>query len=500
YIVCNLYAEQNKEIINKQKLLDQIGDGHLPYLSPKDDTFYDLWRTCYSKLTLLQAKHINADLHHTVQNAFLSLLDNGCLFQDLVRLKGKDILTPVSRILIGRPGYTYKYLNTRLFAVPWINDELNTQYCTRNLLDTYKAFSDLNKFLYSQTVNELQKLRKAHKNDCFQHFDYKEQVKSDKRPCTLNNENKELHSLEPFNVTLINYMDPRDMPCLKEEPYFGMGKMAVSWHHDENLVEQSTVAVYNFSYQESAHDINGDDKDPATWNVGLKIAWDIETPGLCIPLNTGDCYLMLDDLNKTHQHCVIAGCQPRFSSTHRVAESSRDTFQYIKSQCNSALQNLHMDPDTGAAALKSLEPRVLGQTEEIHNEVEFEWLRQFWFQGKRYNKCTTFWKEAMTELENHWKQMETMTSLVLKAIENENLTVDEKCNILKNILPCLVERQNLRQEWRERCRSKLAKKLPPDQAPCCYPYWNDDNKSMPLSFDLHSITFALQNRLETLEA
>ncbi|KAE8607933.1 hypothetical protein XENTR_v10011331 [Xenopus tropicalis] len=428
-------CEEEKEA-KKQKLLDQIGDGHLPYLSPKDDTFYDLWRTCYSKLTLLQAKHINADLHHTVQNAFLSLLDNGCLFQDLVRLK----------------------------------------------------------------VNELQKLRKAHKNDCFQHFDYKEQVKSDKRPCTLNNENKELHSLEPFNVTLINYMDPRDMPCLKEEPYFGMGKMAVSWHHDENLVEQSTVAVYNFSYQESAHDINGDDKDPATWNVGLKIAWDIETPGLCIPLNTGDCYLMLDDLNKTHQHCVIAGCQPRFSSTHRVAESSRDTFQYIKSQCNSALQNLHMDPDTGAAALKSLEPRVLGQTEEIHNEVEFEWLRQFWFQGKRYNKCTTFWKEAMTELENHWKQMETMTSLVLKAIENENLTVDEKCNILKNILPCLVERQNLRQEWRERCRSKLAKKLPPDQAPCCYPYWNDDNKSMPLSFDLHSITFALQNRLETLEA
>ncbi|KAE8607935.1 hypothetical protein XENTR_v10011331 [Xenopus tropicalis] len=336
-------CEEEKEA-KKQKLLDQIGDGHLPYLSPKDDTFYDLWRTCYSKLTLLQAKHINADLHHTVQNAFLSLLDNGCLFQDLVRLK----------------------------------------------------------------VNELQKLRKAHKNDCFQHFDYKEQVKSDKRPCTLNNENKELHSLEPFNVTLINYMDPRDMPCLKEEPYFGMGKMAVSWHHDENLVEQSTVAVYNFSYQESAHDINGDDKDPATWNVGLKIAWDIETPGLCIPLNTGDCYLMLDDLNKTHQHCVIAGCQPRFSSTHRVAESSRDTFQYIKSQCNSALQNLHMDPDTGAAALKSLEPRVLGQTEEIHNEVEFEWLRQFWFQGKRYNKCTTFWKEAMTELENHWKQMETM--------------------------------------------------------------------------------------------
>ncbi|XP_041445282.1 alpha-ketoglutarate-dependent dioxygenase FTO isoform X1 [Xenopus laevis] len=483
----------------KRKLLEQIGDGHLPYLSSKDDTFYDLWGSCYSKLTLLQAKHVPVDLHHTVQNAFLSLLRNGCLFQDLVRLKGKDIITPVSRILIGRPGYTYKYLKTRLFAVPWINDELNTQYSTRNLLETYKAFSDLNDFLYSQTVNELQKLGKIHKDNFFQHSEYKEQIKSDQRPSTSNYENVKLHSMESFNVTLINYMDPQNMSFLKEEPYFGMGKMAVSWHHDENLVEQSTVAVYNYSYQESSNDVNGEDEDPTRWHVGLKIAWDIETPGLLMPLSSGDCYLMLDDLNKTHQHCVIAGCQPRFSSTHRVAESSTGTLQYIKSQCNSALQNLHMNPDTGAADLKNLEPNVLGQTEEIHNEVEFEWLRQFWFQGKRYNKCTTFWKEAMTELEIHWKQMETMTSLVLKAIENENLTVDEKCNILKNILPPLVERQDLRHDWRERCRSKLAKMLPPDQVPCFYPYWNDDNKTMPLPFDLHNIISALQKTLEENE-
>ena len=29
-----------------------------------------------------------------------------------------------------------------------------------------------------------------------------------------------------------------------------------------------------------------------------------------------------DDLNATHQHCVLAGLPPRFSSTHRVAEVS----------------------------------------------------------------------------------------------------------------------------------------------------------------------------------
>ncbi|ETE58676.1 hypothetical protein L345_15602, partial [Ophiophagus hannah] len=34
-------------------------------------------------------------------------------------------------------------------------------------------------------------------------------------------------------------------------------------------------------------------RDPDVWHVGLKVAWDIETPGLAIPLHQGDCYFML---------------------------------------------------------------------------------------------------------------------------------------------------------------------------------------------------------------
>lgn len=50
-----------------------------------------------------------------------------------------------------------------------------------------------------------------------------------------------------YNLTLLNYMDPQKMPSLKLEPYFSMGRMAVSWHHDENLMERSTVAVYSYN-------------------------------------------------------------------------------------------------------------------------------------------------------------------------------------------------------------------------------------------------------------
>lgn len=41
-------------------------------------------------------------------------------------------------------------------------------------------------------------------------------------------------------------------------------------------------------------------------------------------------------------------------------------------------------------------------------QVEFEWLRQFWFQGKRYRRCTDWWDKPMADLEELWRRMELM--------------------------------------------------------------------------------------------
>lgn len=41
-------------------------------------------------------------------------------------------------------------------------------------------------------------------------------------------------------------------------------------------------------------------------------------------------------------------------------------------------------------------------------QVEFEWIRQFWFQGRRYRKCTDWWDERMAALEECWKTMKIM--------------------------------------------------------------------------------------------
>lgn len=50
-------------------------------------------------------------------------------------------------------------------------------------------------------------------------------------------------------------------------------------------------------------------------------------------------------------------------------QCSTGTLDYILQRCQLALQNVGDVTDSGGVALKSLEPAVLKQGEEIHNEV-----------------------------------------------------------------------------------------------------------------------------------
>ncbi|XP_066050382.1 alpha-ketoglutarate-dependent dioxygenase FTO isoform X2 [Chamaea fasciata] len=498
----------------KKKLLEELGENRLPYLTPADADFHQLWKTKYSKLIFRKSDTVPEELHQMVQESFLTLREHNCFFQDLVRIKRKDFLTPVSRILIGNPGCTYKYLNTRLFTVPWPTEGYDIKYCSPQIHDACKALMRLNDYLHIEAVRALrgQNLSETKESKATTVIDREQSsdtslmeqgsVSRDQSSVCVPEDDRSLKNRTSYNLTLLNYMDPLQMLYLKQEPYFGMGNMAVSWHHDENLVERSTVAVYNYSCEDSAvqesHEQELKGRDPAVWHVGLKVAWDIETPGLAVPLHQGDIYLMLDDLNMTHQHCVLAGLSPRFSSTHRVADSSRGTLEYILGQCELALQNLQTDSDS--MSLKSLEAAVVKQVEEIHNEVEFEWLRQFWFQGKRYLKCTDWWLKPMAKLEEFWRKLEIMTSLVLSEVRKEQQIEEERNETISCFLLLLKERQNLRKEWTARCQSDAAESLPEDQKPECHPFWTDDDEcNMPLPYDLEEVIAYLQNLVQWIE-
>ncbi|XP_038662661.1 alpha-ketoglutarate-dependent dioxygenase FTO isoform X3 [Scyliorhinus canicula] len=445
----------------KQKLLKEIEDRKLPYLTPKDVQFEQLSKAKYPKLYIRRASCVPQEIHQKVQQGLTTLQDCKCFAQDLVQIKEKDVLTPVYRLLVGDPGTTYCYLNTRLFTIPWPSRGVEVKYSSDEIGKACKAIKDLNEYLHveamkvllddcSADVEEIGFVAKAATSTLVKDSG---SMKDGTYQSKQSNTSAVLKDRTSFNVTLLNYMDPSRMKYLKEEPYFGMGKMAVSWHHDENLVERSTVAVYNYSCDDlvpaadesNTTSIKG--RDPAVWHVGLKIAWDIATPGLAFPLDPGDCYFMLDDLNMTHQHCVLSGMQPRFSSTHRVAE------------------------------------------------VEFEWLRQFWFQGKRSAKVSDWWFEPMALLEKSWREMEQMTKLLLCEINEAEWSSERKHQVIRCLLPYLEERQELRKSWMARCQSRLARSLPVDEQPECRPHWYNGDSHMPLPFDLEEIISLLSSQL-----
>ncbi|XP_062922916.1 alpha-ketoglutarate-dependent dioxygenase FTO isoform X4 [Mobula hypostoma] len=418
-----------------------------------------LLKAKYSKLHLNQASCVPAEIHQKVHQGLTALRDYKCFAQDLVQIKGKDVLTPVYRLLIGNPGHTYRYLDTRLFAIPWPTHGAEVMYSNDEIGKACQAIKDLNQYLHEEAMKIL--LNRHSAGDEEMGFVEKptstsaEGSDSVKRVhCNQSNAGTALKNRTSFNVALLNYMDPSKMTYLKEEPYFGMGKMAVSWHHDENLVERSTVAVYNYSCedlgpasdQRNKSSVKG--RDPTLWHVGLKIAWDIATPGLTLPLYPGDCYFMLDDFNMTHQHCVLSGMQARFSSTHRVAECSSGTLDYIFGRCDVAMKNLQKDSTLGISSLTSLNIEFVRQTEEIHNEVEFEWLRQFWFQGKRSAKLSNWWFGPMAVLENSWKEMEQMTAvraIHLLQADFRHTGAEEECGVSPDlpIIYLLMSSQNV---------------------------------------------------------
>lgn len=214
----------------------------------------------------------------------ITLQRRGCLLRDLVRVRDRDVFTAVSRALVGQPGYTYRYLDTRLFTIPWHcegeegqKDEKDKPCCDSDMRDACKALWELNQFFCSDVKQQTNARGvKRPRSDTENSEDtpgeemceesVKDRLLEEKQEKEKEEEEEEdsgqgcSHSSPPssapppdvaglvqFNITLINYMDPTAMTQLKEEPYYGMGKMAVGWHHDENLVPLSPVAVYSYS-------------------------------------------------------------------------------------------------------------------------------------------------------------------------------------------------------------------------------------------------------------
>lgn len=78
-----------------------------------------------------------------------------------------------------------------------------------------------------------------------------------------------------------------------------------------------------------------------------------------------------DDLNSTHQHCVLAGDAARFSSTHRVAEVRGQPFiyfinasvaGYMSSKCHIKMQ---ISADTGDRMINWCIPKLCNENPRV---------------------------------------------------------------------------------------------------------------------------------------
>ena len=124
--------------------------------------------------------------------------------------------------------------------------------------------------------------------------------------------------------------------------------------------------------------------------------------GVCGSPN-GSVYYLLGDMNHHHQHAVFSGSGIRYSSTHRIGREGH-SYSFIRNKCVKVLNT----KVNGAKTVRNL----IG----TYRELEFEWLRQFYFQGQAHRDKHKWWHKRMDELLSLWYKLDQRIQGILKAL------------------------------------------------------------------------------------
>lgn len=366
------------------------------------------------------------------ENAFAELSDMGYFKYDVVQ-PGRvedQAATFVRRCVVGDRGATYKYLGLRVFAYPWDGDGLPA---------AIKEMGNLNNRMVAMTSRQLDRYH----DSC---------DTRDRGSCQ-------------YNLTLINEMPPIKAPDGKEAPFPGSGRAVVSWHQDTSLEDYSSVAVF--------HVVQGAKQGGMPWSVAVRVIYDKKTAALQVPLPTGTTYYMLDTFNRHHQHVVIAGDGLRYSSTHRVAKTSRATWEHIFTIATEAVSLVRhiSSPITLSSA-------QIGSIQAAHTEIEDEWLRQWFWQGEAHASRQKYWKQCIEgELLCLWKELEGHCKELV-----EELIVPGHPTSSTVLATALQKRQDSRTLWERKLdifkTSSISAKLPKEDQPVPSPLFPFEGKTL----------------------
>ena len=457
------------------------------------------------------------NFHNQYQNVLQSLYD---YYQyDIIMPGGKhSSRTFVRRTLVGEPGMTYKYLGLRLFTHAWRNTRLCDDVASASKKET-KSVSSLfhNVYLLNQAMIQMTE----HQTRIYQErtgkvvpkhmYDYNLTLINYMEPC----DDVKSHSNSNHSLSRGQHQQLRD------EEFYNMGKASVSWHADSSLQDNSCIGVYHTLLQNTAGDIPSKTKSTTTqgyhksdvknssnedndWKIALRPnpttatttnpgkkarfsdgtknnkstnsnihtmtlgASKVASPPIVVPTKSGDVYFLLDEFNHKFQHMVLAGSnhQYRISSTHRVAVTATDTYQYISKACSSALLSSKAEMKKTPSHIHRWDTSILLQTQTVLNEVEFEWIAQYWIQGKRHDEQHLWWQKPIRALEDAWNALEKITykiynniiSLCAAAMSDKQDSIVPSRELVQGLLLAFQGRQEMRLKWDHRRADKIYKR------------------------------------------
>ncbi|KAL3925932.1 MAG: hypothetical protein SGILL_000075 [Bacillariaceae sp.] len=436
------------------------------FWTSQDDSFSEYLQNHYAGFVHLPVQEyenriVSQDNFHEFSRRALERLRDANYYQyDVVMAGGKhSSRTFVKRTLVGNPGITYKYLGLRLFAHAWSGPGVSP---------AMRAIGDMNQHIVQLT----------------------KQLENPGR-CD-------------YNLTLINYMEPHSHTSIGfKEDSEGLGKVSVSWHSDSSLESLSAIGVYHCLPTQKAAKWD--------WRIALRPSPDNNAHNghnqpapVAINTKDGDIYFLLGDSNEKYQHCVLAGSQAnRISSTHRVAVTAEDTYDYILKRVKIARKRFRLQimGEGGTEARPGrTDAKIIRYCQQVLTEVEMEWVAQYWLQGAQHDKMHVWWQRPMKTLEAYFVALEQYTHQLFQlCLHDSTIPLD----VIKVMLKELKQRQLLRIQWNDRRKDKIyQRRITAEYRPVARPLFDptvddiDVNTADRLPKDLDAATQALSEVLK----
>ena len=195
---------------------------------------------------------------------------------------------------------------------------------------------------------------------------------------------------------------------------------------------------------------------------------------------------------------MIAGSTGiRYSSTHRVAREGQGTWQYIRDKIQAFRSaGIHFDLSKGTVSGQLSSPRKklishVRAQQNLMTEIEFEWLRQWYVQGKKHASLHPYWHRSINVLGSSLLELGKASLRLINLLRELSHNGRRDSHVTEDLFDVLIEslteRHTLRLSWLERYQDPVFDDMPAEERPfpCpCLDGEKDTTERMPENLEL----------------